>query len=196
MIQPPVPPRKFWVTTYFEQCFDLYHVVEWDPRSVHASENTPSTETEPEERKVERTILICRMYAANRTIKSKIQPEESPLWVWYHTERSMPTPEREAVVLSALLYLDTLNPQTTRILRRPWPQNVSSPRYPAIFLADELLTAVAKRDAIHDAAKSLEECVKFVPAQLLCDVVVSSLRCSQRVRRKSNRAIPPSYRSQ
>ncbi|GFF36796.1 hypothetical protein IFM51744_03239 [Aspergillus udagawae] len=176
IIQPPLPPRKFWVTAYFEQCFDMDHVVEWDPRPDPALVDSPSAETEPEERKVERTILICRMNAVDRTIRNNIQPKESPFWVWYHTERSVPMSQREAVALSALLYIDTLNQRTTRILRRPWPQNVSSPRYPAIFLADEFLTAVAKKGAIHDAAKALEKCVKFVPAQLLREVVVSLLK--------------------
>ncbi|RLL95651.1 hypothetical protein CFD26_102472 [Aspergillus turcosus] len=179
IIQPPPPLKKFSVSTYFEQCFDMDHVVEWDPHPAPAPVDSASTETEPEERKVERTILICRMNA-DRIIRNKIQPEpeENPSRIWYRTHRSLPTSEREAVALSALLYIDTLNQQTKRILRRPWPENVSSPRYPAIFLADEFLTAVATRgnSAIGAATNALEECVKFVPAQLLHDVVVSLLQ--------------------
>ncbi|GFG13347.1 hypothetical protein IFM5058_06401 [Aspergillus udagawae] len=177
IIQQPLPPRKFWVTAYFEQCFDMDHVVEWDPRPDPALVDSPSTETEPEEKKVEHTILICRMGAANRFIRNNIQPEEDPLRIWSHTDRSVPTLEREAVALSALLYLETLNQQTKRILRCPWPHNVSSPRYPAIFLADEFLTAFETRGnrAIYAATNALKKCIKFVPAQLLRDVVVSLL---------------------
>ncbi|GIK04303.1 hypothetical protein Aspvir_008382 [Aspergillus viridinutans] len=177
IIDPPLPPTKYSVSTYFEQCSDLDKVVEWDPLPVPAPVDSPSTETEPEEKKVEHTILICRMDAADRIIRNKIQPEEEPLRIWSNTDRSVPTLEREAVALSALLYLDTLNQQTKRILRRPWPHNVSSPRYPAIFLADEFLTAFETRGnaAIYAATNALKKCVKFVPAQLLRDVVVSLL---------------------
>ncbi|KAF7172544.1 hypothetical protein CNMCM6106_006696 [Aspergillus hiratsukae] len=150
-IQPPVPPRKFSVTTYFEQCCDMDHVIEWDPRPAPAPVDIASTEPEPEERKVERTILICRINAADRSVKQ---------WRFLRSCTS------------------TLNQQKKRILRRPWPENVSSPRYPAIFLADEFLTAVAARGnrAIYAAKNALEECLKFVPAQLLRDVVVSLLQ--------------------
>ncbi|RHZ45462.1 uncharacterized protein CDV56_103721 [Aspergillus thermomutatus] len=177
IINPPLPPRKFSVSTFFEQCSDLDNVVEWDPLPASAPVDSPSIETEPEEKKVERTILICRMNAADRIIRNKVQPEENPLRIWSHTDRSVPPSEREVVVLSALLYLDTLNQQPKRILRRPWPQNAPSRRYPAIFLADEFLTAVATTGnrAIYAAANALQECVKFVPAQLLRDVAVSLL---------------------
>lgn len=178
IILPPLPPKKFSISTYFEHSFDMDHVVEWDPRPAPAPVDSASAETEPEERKVERTILVCRMDAADRIIRNKIQPEESSLWIWSHADRSVPTSEREAVALSALLYLDTLNQQKKRILRRPWPENVPSPRYPAIFLADEFLTAVAAKGnrAIYAATNALEECLKFVPAQLLRDIVVSLLQ--------------------
>ncbi|KAF7176130.1 hypothetical protein CNMCM7691_001606 [Aspergillus felis] len=177
IIDPPLPPTKFSVSTYFEQRADLDNVVEWDPLPAPAPVDSSNTETEPEEKKVEHTILICRMDAADRIIRKKVQPEEDPLRIWSHTGCSVPLLERETVALSALLYLDTLNQQTKRILRRPWPENVSSPRYPAIFLADEFLTAFETRGnrAIYAATNALKKCVKFVSAQLLRDVVVSLL---------------------
>lgn len=163
------PPPARLVHTWLGH--DSDDVVEWDPRGLERPGVT-AVESEPRP-----TILTCRLELVDFVsfLKSKIAPE-NPLRVWRQLDTSIPPVQREAVALSALLYLDTMSRGTKRVLSRPWP-NAKSPRYPSIYLADEFLTEVAKAGnrAIIAAAQALTQSGACLPAQLLRQVAYSLL---------------------
>ncbi|KAJ5991780.1 hypothetical protein N7451_007504 [Penicillium sp. IBT 35674x] len=116
------------------------------------------------------------------TTKIKGRPEPDPLALWLEDPSSAATGKtrtfdnQEAVILSALLFLDTSTPHS-RLMRAKFPDS-EYPRYGPTYLADEFITRVTKaksQDPIDEAVGALKRNMKHVPAQILRDLICSLL---------------------
>jgi len=91
--------------------------------------------------------------------------------------RKLPLPNKEALVVSAILFLDSLTIGSTRLLSKAFPENALRPRYPPLYLDYEFLSTVGKaRGAAFAAVQVLQELVATVPPTLLRDLAHSLLK--------------------
>lgn len=117
-----------------------------------------------------------------RTTDIKSRPRPNPLALWSEDSSSAATSKigifenREAVILSALLFLDTSIPHS-RVLQTRFPDS-DHPRYGPTYLAGEFITRVTKagsQNPMNEAVVALKRNTKHVPAQILRDLICSLL---------------------
>ncbi|KAJ5912340.1 hypothetical protein N7504_001223 [Penicillium tannophilum] len=117
-----------------------------------------------------------------RTTEIKGGSGPNPLALWLIDSSSAATGKiralenQEAVILSALLFLDTSTPHS-RLLRERFPDS-EYPRYGPTYLADEFITRVTKAGSqapLNEALGALKKNMKHVPAQILRDLICSLL---------------------
>lgn len=179
-------------------------VAEWDPQEGIGEDIEMLIVADEMPRKVPYTILNYRMkqqrvlpnrYASIRKKPRPTPKRRSPLSIWLvdrQALRKVPreklTATREAVILSALLFLDTFT-KNSRILQTRFP-NVEYPRYPSTYLADEFITRLTDetprnsrkhkrlieegpRSLMRGALRALGEFHRDIPAHLLRDLIWS-----------------------
>ncbi|KAK2756093.1 hypothetical protein FQN54_005500 [Arachnomyces sp. PD_36] len=161
--------------------------VEWDPWPEARGGNTRSTSpvnTEPP------TILLCQFHARswNNTLctpfckppswrrETKHEPKLLDIWEFSRAE-ALPLSTQEAIVVSALLYLDSLNSGSGRLLSKPFPEGSSRPRYPSVYLDYEFLSAMGKSSTSpRDAVGVLRQLLSIVPPTLVQQLAESLLK--------------------
>ncbi|KAF2469510.1 uncharacterized protein BDR25DRAFT_335021 [Lindgomyces ingoldianus] len=94
-------------------------------------------------------------------------------------EAKRKTPVREGQILSALLYLDTINKSDTRILPAPFPAE-SDIRYPTAYLDEQFLR---KDDlSMHNAISTLRCHLKSAPVALLARLTENTIASLDKMR--------------
>lgn len=171
---PPVP-----LATYLRQRLGPREVLEWDPRNdaIHFQD------IKQPEGEISIILLHYRMQAESHSFaryrlpqKLKSITERDPMWIWQldpGINSDMPLQSREAVVLSAILFLDTLTKGKERILSKSFPQDEEFLRYPSIYLDDQFVGSLGKciDSAARKATNALKAAVAWVPAQILYDLI-------------------------
>lgn len=159
--------------------------VEWDPWPEAHSDNAslrPSNSDRP-------TILRSQFHTSTWNEQMWRSFTNSPLWktsdkpkildIWNPTSdvRILPPATQEAIIVSALLYLDSLNTGSPRLLSNPFPEGAIRPRYPSVYLDYEFLSAIGKSpEAAEYAIKVLKRLLSIVPPTLLRDLANSLLK--------------------
>ncbi|EEP82771.1 predicted protein [Uncinocarpus reesii 1704] len=104
------------------------------------------------------------------------EPDVLDIWRPNGNLSKLPLSHREAIIVSALLFLDTLGGDSSSILSKPFPENSSPPRYPAVYLDYDFLSAVKESPMDVSAALGvLRKQVTLVPAEILRDLSSSLL---------------------
>ncbi|CAI7624306.1 unnamed protein product [Penicillium glandicola] len=188
-VQPPVAPAPAPLISRVPMGSE---VTKWDPQ--HDAEDTVQVDVpfadvqRPKE--IPCILLNCRMPSTSRasdgfvrTREIKPRPRPNPIALWLNDSSSSSTARkeisvnnRETVILSALLFLDTLNPQP-RLLQKRFP-DTESPRYGSTYLAEEFIARVISSDVIAPmtgALDALKRNSRDVPAQILRDLICSFL---------------------
>lgn len=158
--------------------------MEWDPRprgSKYPEEHAQSSSTHSTDDS-SYTLLQCRFHTAMVSWVSRGSAFQRPspwqnlsgrdklaIWKSDTDMRRLPVQTREAMVLSAILFLDAiLCTGSTRLLSKPFPKTASRPRYPAVYLDYEFLSeASSPRDGIPCAVQVLQNLVQSAPPTLL-----------------------------
>lgn len=174
----PVP-----LATYLSQCLGPSEVVEWDPHDgAIQSQDTKQTEQE-----IPMILLHYRMQAEVWSIlrykplqKQKPIIERGPMWVWeldFGSRSAWPLQSNEVIILSAILFLDTLTKGKERILSQPFPQGGETSRYPSIYLDDQFVGPLEKclDSAVRSATAALKASVRWIPSQILHDLITGLL---------------------
>ncbi|KAF2636252.1 hypothetical protein P280DRAFT_153707 [Massarina eburnea CBS 473.64] len=106
-----------------------------------------------------------------------VQAEDWDIWSERKQLKAHHIPAlREGLILSALLYLDTFNSSSTRILSKPFPSaEAGHMRYPALYLDDEFLAT--KDMNRYFALHSLRQFIGSVPPTLLAQVTKNTVNC-------------------
>ncbi|KAL1852609.1 hypothetical protein Plec18170_005740 [Paecilomyces lecythidis] len=160
-------------------------IVEWDPLEGLEDGDEMSGMRDRAHSPSSPTVLNLRTSSYDLiSDESSLGPEASRdnlLSIWKvepHSLRNVPkksfTPTREAVILSALLFLDTFT-KDSRILRSKFPDE-EYPRYPAVYLSDEFLRRLdhaKSRDSMTHAIHALRVFGRDVPSSLLRDLIYS-----------------------
>lgn len=159
--------------------------VEWDPWPEAHRGNSSSKPTNTDRP----TILNSRFHVPTWKASISSSFEDPPPWkvsdtpkildIWNSATsvRILPLPTQEAILVSAILYLDSLNTGSTRLLSKPFPEGAIRPRYPSVYLDYEFLSSVGKSpDAAKSAIKVLRRLVSIVPPILLRDLAKSLLK--------------------
>lgn len=159
-------------------------LVEWDPLGGLQDDSEMLTGENESRSPHSGTILNSRTSYFFTSGKLRLGPEakkENLLSIWKLRRQSLKevptecsTATREAVILSALLFLDTFA-KNGRILRTKFPDE-EYPRYPATYLAGEFITRLndtKTRDSMQHAISALKEFRQDVPSTLLRDLIWS-----------------------
>ena len=175
------PPRLPEATHLEKTSPGSNEVMEWNP--APEEENTKEAKEHP----VPLLYYMIRGNLDGDVYKVSPDNEETsiPVWGWSSSHkwkketnqdlyRGLSVPKREAMLLSALLYLDTVTDDSSAKLgSTPFP-NAESPRYPAIRLADEFISKVSDLGP-QTAVVIVRAYVKNAPAQVLRDLAMRFL---------------------
>ncbi|KAJ6111185.1 hypothetical protein N7486_003420 [Penicillium sp. IBT 16267x] len=166
-------------------------VAEWDPQEdfEDAVEACKPLIDAKRPKLIPCIILNSRMHCNRRFVDGfvrtrdiKSRPGPNPIAIWLEdllstaASKNHTFDNREAVILSALLFLDSSTPHS-RLLQAKFPDS-EYPRYGPTFLADEFITRVTKvgsEDSMNKALGALMRNTKHVPAQILQDLICSLL---------------------
>ena len=181
-VQKIIHPPRLPEATYLEKVSPgSNEVMEWNP--APEEENTKEAKEHP----VPLLYYMVRGNLDGDGFKLSPDTEETsiPVWGWspiykWKKEtnmdlfRGLSVPKREAMLLSALLYLDTVTDDSNaKIGSTPFP-NAESPRYPAIRLSDEFISKVSDLGP-QTAVVIVRAYVKNAPAQVLRDLAMRFL---------------------
>lgn len=189
IVQPPISPAPIPLISRVPKGSE---VTKWDPHQDFEDEVDDDVRLLNERRpkEIPCILLNCRMkypgrlsdgFVRTREIKPRPRPDPMAIWLKDFSSSTAASKDelvnnREAVILSALLYLDTFTSQP-RLLQTRFP-NTESPRYGSTSLADEFITRVIKfnvKDPMSLALGALERNVRDVPAQMLRNLICSFL---------------------
>ncbi|KAL5346526.1 hypothetical protein ACLOAV_008797 [Pseudogymnoascus australis] len=169
--------------------------VEWDPRPNGGGCDDEIMEIDEVDKKP-KNLLLCRLSATEGTPHwqwkehifkepenwSPAKPVDSQqsFWrTWVSQIHKLPTSSRDAVVASAMLYLDAFAAGDIRLLSNQFPAGVLHPRYPPMYLDYEFLSSIGRssntREYINDAILALRKLKSIVPPALLRDLANSML---------------------
>ena len=188
VIDPPVYPVLHYENIYAAGPGP----VEWDPRpqgSEHATYGVkPAADTNGY------TLLQCRFYVQMYYQAYKFSVFKAPS-AWHDsstTDRQsiwkldrpdinlqrLPMSTREAMVVSAILFLDaTVCVGSARLLSKAFPENSPQIRYPALYLDYEFLSDTSRRgNEAKNASLILNKLVKIAPPTLLHSLACSMLK--------------------
>lgn len=181
-VQKIIHPPRLPEATYLEKISPgSNEVVEWNPAPEEADTK------EAKEHPVPLLYYMIRGNLDGDVYKLSPDTEETsiPVWGWspnYKWKREtnrdlfrwLSVPKREAMLLSALLYLDTVTADTSaKIGSTPFP-NAESPRYPGIRLSGEFVSKVSDLGP-QTAVVVVRAYVKEAPAKLLRDLAMRFL---------------------
>ncbi|KAF1961014.1 hypothetical protein CC80DRAFT_590316 [Byssothecium circinans] len=101
--------------------------------------------------------------------------EDLDIWSFNRMQLAHQRPAlREGLIIAALLYLDTFNAASTRILSKPFPSDeTATVRYPALYLDDSFLAT--KNLARSNALEPLHAHIRSVPPILLHKVAQNTV---------------------
>ena len=128
--------------------------VEWDPMPHSNDEEDDHSELSDEDS--DATILHCRFKMDHRSCYSPFsqrftspEPWMGPpthcrvdIWKPDANVRKMPLSDRERLVMSAMLFLDSFAGNIPRLFSTGFPLGSSRPRYPALYLDYDFLSSV------------------------------------------------------
>ncbi|KAK2792636.1 hypothetical protein FQN52_003141 [Onygenales sp. PD_12] len=104
-----------------------------------------------------------------------VRPTRGTIWTTTDDVQRLPAQIKDALVASAILFINTTLAGSIKLLSTPFPDSVS-PRYPALYLGYHFLSSTEKeRNAVQAATGALEDLVSIVPASLLRDLAFSLL---------------------
>ena len=169
--------------------------IEWDPRTDSDSSSNITTESN-NLGGFTANLLLSRFTAMehvgpaqwrfhtfvmpqNRSLVPQLHQSErrDSIWeVWNDKIRQLPLANRDALVASAMLYVDAFAAGNSRLLSKPFPVGMRHPRYPAMYLDYEFLSEAAKAgDYIDYAIVALEKLSTIIPVLLLQQLANSML---------------------
>ncbi|OOF97649.1 hypothetical protein ASPCADRAFT_206420 [Aspergillus carbonarius ITEM 5010] len=156
---------------------------EWDPRSKDTCCLSVNL--------CEDTLLQHRFFAAKEEVslaaftgvlprpngwESPEKPKTFNIWKTCYSPPTYSWENREAIIASALLFLDSLTRSSERLLSREFPENVDILRYPSVHLDYEFLSSVDNQSRAANAAISvLNGLVRMAPPSLLYELSLSFL---------------------
>ncbi|KAK2813727.1 hypothetical protein FQN50_000125 [Emmonsiellopsis sp. PD_5] len=159
--------------------------VEWDV--LPDFQEAPTTKKQPV---ANENILQCRVsieaprahytnvsdsFARIKPWPKTVRPTRGTIWTTTDDVQRLPAQIKDALVVSAILFINTTLAGSIKLLSTPFPDNVS-PRYPALYLGYQFLSTTEKeRNAVQAATGALEDLVSIVPASLLRDLASSLL---------------------
>lgn len=185
-------------------------IIEWDPASSVPADKKPPCDDDS----LPKNLLYLRLTGGSRIKLASIPTSDRGLdalrdvhWLWPRTWRSPSNREllrrmqpgaREGIIISALLYLDSVVAEYTprRILSTTFPSS-DFHRVPAMRLAGELEKSARTsggREGLNRSLSALEFSIKNIPALLLRDVTVSYLDSLQKLE-KTNPEFGPLMRT-
>ncbi|KFY71212.1 hypothetical protein V498_10159, partial [Pseudogymnoascus sp. VKM F-4517 (FW-2822)] len=143
--------------------------VEWDPWPNGGGCDDEIMEIDEVDKKP-KNLLLCRLSATEGTPHwqwkehifkepenwSPAKPVDSQqsFWrTWVNQIHKLPTSSRDAVVASAMLYLDAFAAGDIRLLSNQFPAGVLHPRYPPMYLDYEFLSSIGKSRNTRDTIK-------------------------------------------
>lgn len=163
---------------------------EWDPRPNGGGRDDEATDINEVDNKPQ-NLLLCRFSAAasvpfwpwrehvfrkpENWSRTKLGDSKQSFWrTWVNEIHKLPMSSREAMVVSAMLYLDAFAAGNSRLLSNQFPAGVLHPRYPPMYLDYEFLSSAGKssstRKYINDAILALQKLISIVPPLLLRDL--------------------------
>ncbi|OBT64256.1 hypothetical protein VE03_06761 [Pseudogymnoascus sp. 23342-1-I1] len=169
--------------------------VEWDPRPNGGGGDDEIAEINEVDKKPQ-NLLLCRLsptedasnwhWMGNLPKKpgnwSPAEPVDSQqsFWrTWVSQIHKLPMSSKDAVVASAMLYLDAFAAGDTRLLSNQFPAGILHPRYPSMYLDYGFLSSIGKssntREYVNDAILALRKLKSIVPPVLLRDLANSML---------------------
>ncbi|KAI1946190.1 hypothetical protein LOZ57_003942 [Ophidiomyces ophidiicola] len=113
----------------------------------------------------------------------------NPLKIWAPNcdVRGLPLPNKEAIIVSALLYLDTFTGESSNILSQQFPKSSRFPRYPSLFLDYGFLSTISDvQDAADTAVRALRQLKNIVPPRIVQKLVTSLLQRLPKLATKSS----------
>ena len=167
--------------------------VEWDPRPRGSEHATDFVNSAADANGF--TLLQCRFHLSEhfhyQGFKS-LTFDAPPAWqnpptpdrlATWRADRPdidlqrLPLSTREAMVVSAILFLDaTICIGSPRLLSKPFPQNSRQLRYPALYLDYDFLSDASKWSEASNAVSVLHKLVGIVPPTLLHSLACSMLK--------------------
>lgn len=190
VIRPPRLPQPSYL--WMERESD--EILEWDPAGEACNKNLPARD----DRSLPETLLYLRLVGDYCDRYNYIVPEarsldvlHDPHWPWPNIRysplnrelvRKMSPASRDAVIMSALLYLDSIATYTpNRLLTTSFPSS-DSQRAPPMRLAAEFTKTAQENNGgkgMKRALWVLGSSIKSVPASLLRDLTITYLDCLQ-----------------
>ncbi|PWY96105.1 hypothetical protein BO94DRAFT_483163 [Aspergillus sclerotioniger CBS 115572] len=156
---------------------------EWNPRpknTCRLSENLP-----------EDTLLQYRFFATKEEVSiaafagvlprpkgwgAPEKPKTPDIWKTCYIPSTYYWENKEALMASALLFLDSLTLNSERVLSKGFPENADILRYPSVHLDYEFLSSVDNQSRAATAAISvLDGLVRVIPPSLLYKLSLSFL---------------------
>ncbi|KAJ5642409.1 hypothetical protein N7490_006409 [Penicillium lividum] len=180
-IQAPIPPTPLPLISKVPTASET---TEWDPHEdlQDTLEARVPLLQEQRPREILCTVLNSRMRSKTKLVdglllvRTKvINSEQGPDTVAIWTKKNS-FDNREAIILSALLFLDTLVPHS-RLLQKGFPDSEGC-RYGPAYLADEFITRLTEagvENLTEHALRALKRNSRHVPAQILRDLICSFL---------------------
>ncbi|KMU87703.1 hypothetical protein CIHG_05470 [Coccidioides immitis H538.4] len=93
--------------------------------------------------------------------------------------------DKEIIIVSAMLFLDTLGGESSGIFSTSFPENSGSPRYPPLYLDYDFLSSIENEsEAVTAALSILNKLRHMIPAELLCKLSASLLKKLPQVKSK------------
>ncbi|OBT51146.1 hypothetical protein VE04_09451 [Pseudogymnoascus sp. 24MN13] len=169
---------------------------EWDPRPNGGGCDEQITENNEVDEKPQNLLLSrvsatksmhyrCSWYQqefskpVHSTLTKSVDPEPGFWRTWINEIHKLPMSSRDALVVSAMLYLDAFVAGNSRLLSNQFPARALHPRYPPMYLDYEFLSSAGKSSNtevyIKDAILALRKLRSIVPPLLLRDLANSML---------------------
>ncbi|KAL4888580.1 hypothetical protein BDV59DRAFT_188198 [Aspergillus ambiguus] len=155
--------------------------LEWDPRTQSPQSPPPSN--------WEESLLQHRFFALqhNGTLEATIQAYSRPcpwrstaksnafhIWRPNGGTRRLSYQHKEALIASALLFLNSLTRNAGRLLSGPFPEETSVLRYPPVHLDYDFLSSIDdQKEAANAAISALGGLMDMVPPNLLHELSLS-----------------------
>ncbi|KAA8645819.1 hypothetical protein EYZ11_011780 [Aspergillus tanneri] len=156
---------------------------EWDPRSTDIRRSSPDHWEETllqhqffaikQQGSLEAIILA---YSHPNAWQSTMKAKAFNIWRPKYGPQRLSFQHGEALIVSALLFLNNLTRNSQRLLSKPFPEDSDILRYPPVHLDYEFLAAIGDQGEAADAALSvLSGLVRVVPPNLLYELSLSLL---------------------
>ncbi|KAF9890451.1 hypothetical protein FE257_005856 [Aspergillus nanangensis] len=188
IIDPPQLPSL----DIFQNMSDNIESFEWDPRSHDPSPQSPGAWED---------TLLCHRFHRSRwqgdletCLLDFVHPKPwEPtkinafnIWEPNHGARRLSHQHKEALILSALLFLDSIASHPNRLFSQPFPEAGGALRYPSVHLDYEFLASINNQGAAAYAALSLlRGLLGIVPPALLSQLSLSMLETLVQLERNS-----------